>query len=150
MKNFCKNFTRSMHGPVIFLRHISATVITALVDYLTFIILFYFILKFFIPDNNYRTYLSIYGGRGFSLLINFILIKKFAFKSQNDIKMSVPLYIIQVIVVAYILAFMINIASSYTDTNRALLMLIFQALLYPVNFIIQKKIIFREKESKTV
>lgn len=138
----------SMKLSFVFLRHFGSTIITLTVDYLVFILFYYFIYEMFGVDKSVKTFLSIYTSRAIAILVNYTLIRKFAFKSEEKITFSIPLYILHVVVVANLIASLINYFSKYISINVAIMMLFFQAMFYPVNFFIQKKYIFKPKKEK--
>lgn len=115
------------------LRHILAGIASAVVDfgvYLVALTLSGHILS------------SVCLGRLSSLLINFLLVKHFTFRSHSRGAREFLLYLLQVIGMVFVTAYLVHMAHSVFGIAPAVSKVPVDILLYPINFLIQRVIIF--------
>lgn len=86
---------------------------------------------------------SVCAGRLSSLLFNFLLVKRFVFRSRNGGRREFLLYLLQVAVMAVVTAQLITVASDVFDLHPAVLKIPIDILVYPLNFLLQRNVIFR-------
>jgi len=115
------------------LRYFFASVITAVVDYIFFIVAFSL-------TESITT--AVYCGRAIALFINFFLLKKVVFFSKEKSRKSFPKYLLLVIVSGLLSSAMIHYLSNTLSTPIILAKLLSDSLLYIANFSIQREFIF--------
>ena len=86
---------------------------------------------------------SICLGRLFSLLVNFSLVKHFVFRSRRRGRRQFLLYLLQVALMAFVAAQLVEALWSVGGIVPAVSKLPVDLLLYPLNFVVQKWVIFR-------
>ena len=90
---------------------------------------------------------SVYVGRLSSLLINFLLVKHFAFRSRSRGARQFLLYLIQVLGMAFVTAYVVRMAESLLGIAPAYSKIPVDILMYPINFTIQRVLTFRAAPS---
>jgi len=86
---------------------------------------------------------SVCLGRLASLLVNFSLVKIFAFRSRKRAARELLLYLLQVAVMIFVATSLVNLAQSVLGIAPSVSKIPVDLLLYPVNFLVQKFWIFR-------
>lgn len=86
---------------------------------------------------------SVCAGRLSSLLFNFLLVKRFVFRSRSEGRREFLLYLLQVAVMAVVTAQLISVASVVFGLHPAVLKIPVDVLAYPLNFLLQRVVIFR-------
>ncbi len=90
---------------------------------------------------------SVYLGRLSSLLINFLLVKHFTFRSRSRGAHEFLLYLLQVISMAFVTAYLVHMAHSVFGIAPAISKIPVDILLYPINFLIQRFVIFHPEHA---
>ena len=119
----------------VLLRHMLAGVTSVAVDYAVYLVALTF---------SGHILSSVYAGRVSSLLINFLLVKHFAFRSRSSGARQFVLYLIQVFGMAFVTAQVVSMAASLLDIAPAYSKIPVDTLMYPINFTIQRVLIFRD------
>ena len=92
---------------------------------------------------------SVCLGRLCSLLVNFTLVKHFVFRSQRQGRRQFLLYLLQVAVMAFVAAQLVEALGSAAGIAPAVSKLPVDVLLYPLNFVVQKWVIFRTPTNRS-
>jgi glycosyltransferase involved in cell wall biosynthesis len=119
-------------------RYLFASVLTALVDYIVFVL----VMPFF-GSITAATYIA----RGSAVSINFILVKKVVFGDHKKIMSTLPKYLLLVILSGFISLSIIHYLSSL-GMKIILAKIVAESVLYLANFIIQKEFIFKTGDNK--
>lgn len=126
----------SMKIYFVLFRHMFSAIVSALVDYVVFIIVHY---------SFHNLIVSTYSGRAVSLVVNFFLLKKFTFHSHRKNWITMLLYLSQVAVMTFITFLLIDLLEKKLGVRIEIAKIIVEVSLYPINFLVQKKWIFKEK-----
>jgi glycosyltransferase involved in cell wall biosynthesis len=126
----------SMKIYFVLFRHMLSGMTASIVDYIVFLISFHFL-------NN--TIISTYIGRAFSSVINYSLLKRFVFHSRYSVALTLVLYYIQVIVMSWLVALLVDILRLELGIPLPLSKAIVEICFYFINFFIQKTFIFKSK-----
>lgn len=90
--------------------------------------------------------LSLVSGRGISIIANYNINKRFVFKNQSkDIMMFVKygaLALINIVIINFVLEKLITLS----DSRILIIKMLLEFILYFINFYIQKKFVFKNKE----
>jgi len=117
-------------------RYLFASILTALADYSVFIL-------------SYRIFENIlftnYFSRLIALSIQYMLVSKLVFISQEKMRKTFPKYLLLVIISGFISSAIISYLTSKFSMNIITSKFIAEALLYLANFIIQRELIFVDK-----
>jgi len=124
----------SMRIYFVLFRYTSASLISALVDYIVFIAVFP-ILK--------NILFSTYTSRLVSLFVNYSLVRNNVFYSKNKIANTFPKYLLLVIISGFLSASLIYCFHTYIGISIIVSKIIAETGLYFLNFSIQKKYIFK-------
>ncbi len=119
-------------------RHMLAGVASAVVDYGVYLI---------VLTISGHILSSVCLGRLSSLLINFLLVKHFTFRSSSGGKRQFLLYLLQVLGMAFVTAYLVQMADSVFGIAPAASKIPVDILLYPVNFLIQRSLIFHTRHA---
>ena len=114
-------------------RYVIASLLTAAVDYLAFILFISMI------DN---ILMSTLMARGVALAVNYSLLRFMVFKVKTGISQSFPKYILLVLAAGFVTAFLTSTISRNSGINVVLAKMVSELALYPFIFWIQKTIIF--------
>ena len=118
----------------VLLRHGLSGVLAAVVDFAVYLIAF---------TLSSQILLSVSLGRLFSLLVNFSLLKTFAFRAPRHTALQFALYLLQVGIMALVASRLVSAAWTHLDITPEVSKIPVDILLYPVNFLIQKMVVFR-------
>lgn len=118
----------------VLLRHMLAGVASVAVDYAVYLVTLAL---------SGHILSSVYAGRLSSLLINFLLVKHFAFRSRSRGARQFLLYLMQVLGMAFVTAYVVRMADSLLGIAPAYSKIPVDILMYPINFTIQRILIFR-------
>jgi len=118
-------------------RYVIASLLTAAVDYLAFI------LFISMTDN---ILLSTLMARGVALAVNYSLLRFMVFKVDTGISKSFPKYILLVLAAGFVTAFLISTISRISGINVVVAKMISELTLYPLIFWVQKTIIFTRED----
>ncbi len=124
----------SMRIYFVLFRYTSASLLSAIVDYIVFIGVYPII-------NNIL--LSTYTSRLVSLFVNYFLVRNSVFYSKNKIVSTFPKYLLLVIISGFLSASLIYCFHNYIGISILLSKIIAETGLYFMNFAIQKKYIFK-------
>lgn len=124
----------SMRIYFVLFRYTSASLLSAIVDYIVFIGVF--------PILN-NILLSTYTSRLVSLFVNYFLVRNSVFYSKNKIISTFPKYLLLVIISGFLSATLIYCFHNYVGISILLSKIIAETGLYFMNFAIQKKYIFK-------
>ena len=122
----------------VLLRHMLAGVVSVVVDYAAYLVALAL---------SGHILSSVYAGRLSSLLINFLLVKHFAFRARSRGARQFLLYLVQVFGMAFVTAQVVHMAESLLGIAPAYSKIPVDILMYPVNFTIQRVVIFRSAPS---
>ena len=114
-------------------RHIINSLLTAMIDYLVFVILF---------TLGYSLLFCMIGGRFIAGSFNFIVGKTMVFKSKNSIFMELGGYVFLTIVLMLLSMQGIKILVSYTGLSEIIIKPICELMIFAISFLIQRLIIF--------
>ncbi|MDD9858848.1 MAG: bifunctional glycosyltransferase family 2/GtrA family protein [Nitrospira sp.] len=117
----------------VLLRHVLSGVLAAIVDFSVYLAAFSF---------SHHILLSVSLGRLSSLFVNFALVKLFAFRSHHHTARQLVLYLLQVGIMAVVAAQLVNVAWTSLAIAPEMSKIPVDILLYPVNFLIQKALVF--------
>lgn len=118
-------------------RYVITSLLTAIVDYIVFVLIFY-------ATNNIL--LSTLLARGVALTVNYSLLRLVVFQSKENIAKTFPKYILLVIASGLISAFLTERINYIAGINIILAKAISELILYVLVFWVQKTIIFAKKD----
>lgn len=118
----------------VLLRHMLAGIASVAVDYAVYLVTLMV---------SGQILSSVYAGRLSSLLINFLLVKHFAFRSRSRGARQFLFYLVQVFGMAFVTAYVVRMAESLLGIDPAYSKIPVDILMYPINFTIQRVLIFR-------
>ncbi len=118
----------------VILKYSMASLISALVDNLVFILLMPYISDIWALT---------FSGRGVSMLVNFTLNKKLVFQKEGNAGKSFLKYLLLVIFSGCMSAILLSISSVIIGKTSIIMKIIIEVLLYFFNFYIQKKYVFK-------
>jgi putative flippase GtrA len=118
----------------IFLRFISVSIVTAIIDYLIFI-LGYLVFNNVLP--------SLILGRFFAGTFNFVGSRNFVFHSKNKVKQELPSYILTVIIITTLSFLGINILTQSLSWGVIAAKLAVESVMFSLSFLAMKLIVFK-------
>lgn len=116
-------------------RYILSSIVTAVFDYLVFLLV--------LPVTGGNILLSTYLSRGASVCINYALVRNMVFDSRTKLRRTLPLYLLLVCVSGFLSASMVMCFESLLGLDARIGKLLAEAVLYLINFSIQRDFIFR-------
>ena len=119
-------------------RYILSSVVTALFDFLVFLLVF--------PLTGGNVLVSTYLSRGAAVCLNYALVKNMVFGSRQKILRTFPGYLLLVCVSGFISAAMVTYMQEYFHLDPRLGKPVAELLLYLANFVIQRDFIFSPAE----
>lgn len=117
-------------------RHITNSILTALLDYIIFVFLF---------SLGYTLFTCMLSGRIIAGSFNFIIGKKIVFKSSDNFIFQVISYVVLTIILMLVSMKLIEITSSYTGFNEIIVKPICELMIFSISFLIQRLFIFTPK-----
>ena len=123
----------------LFFKYILAATSSFLLDIILFTI-FYKML-----NSKDSAFIATVMARVLSSMYNFIINSKLVFKHMN--KLSFIKYVLLVIVQMFVSAFSVNYLSKIVDINVVIIKLIIDIIIFMVNFIVQRELIFKDKKN---
>ena len=122
---------------IVFLKYISVSIISFLID-----ILFFNLFIFIIKSVFYATILA----RIISSFINFLLNKNAVFQNKDKNKLAIIKYYMLVIFQMFVSAFVVDKLYSILKINATLIKIPVELLLFICNYFIQKILIFKNRD----
>jgi len=119
----------------VLLRYTLASLASVSVDFIVFIAVYPLI---------GNVLFSIYTARGVSLFVNYGLNHRLVFNDKNHVKKTFPKYLTLVIVSGYFASLLISFTSVTFTLPIYLAKILSESILYIMNFIIQRKFIFKK------
>ena len=120
-------------------RYILSSVVTALFDFLVFLLVF--------PLTGGNVLVSTYLSRGAAVCLNYALVKNMVFGSRQKITRTFPVYILLVCVSGFISAAMVTYLRETFHLDARIGKPIAELLLYLANFVIQRDFIFQSPDA---
>lgn len=122
---------------IVFLKYISVSIISFLID-----ILFFNLFIFIIKSVFYATILA----RIISSFINFLLNKNAVFQNKDKNKLAIIKYYMLVVFQMFVSAFVVDKLYSILKINATLIKIPVELLLFICNYFIQKILIFKNRD----
>ncbi len=122
---------------IVFLKYISVSIISFLID-----ILFFNLFIFIIKSVFYATILA----RIISSFINFLLNKNAVFQNKGKNKLAIIKYYMLVVFQMFVSAFVVDKLYSILKINATLIKIPVELLLFICNYFIQKILIFKNRD----
>jgi glycosyltransferase involved in cell wall biosynthesis len=117
-------------------RYMIASLITALVDYIVFILVY---------SISQSVPIGIFFARGVAIIVNYTLLRNMVFYSRTALLKTFPKYVLLVLVCGVISAYFIQILVSSFNLQVVLAKVISELSLYFIVYILQKRFVFSEK-----
>ncbi|RDU64798.1 GtrA family protein [Helicobacter sp. MIT 14-3879] len=117
-------------------RHIGNSLLTALIDYVVFVIAF---------SLNFSLLVSMISGRIVAGSFNFIIGKRFVFKTKSNLKFEIISYLILTIILMLISMQGIKLITHYSGINEIIIKPICELMIFAISFLIQRFFIFSSK-----
>lgn len=117
----------------VFLRFLGCSLLSTAIDFVVFWAVFFL---------NHHIFLSLMSGRVISSTANFIFGKKIAFKSTGNITLEAAKYVALVIISMMMAYYLLLFFSSYLGLNIYAGKILAEAILFMMNFIIQRSFVF--------
>jgi putative flippase GtrA len=136
--NECSHFnplTDSFKIYFVLLRYTLASLASVVVDFVVFMAVYPIIGNIL---------WSIYAARAVSLFVNFGLNRRLVFNDKNHVRKTFPKYLALVIVSGYFASLCIGWLNSFFLLPIYLAKITAESILYIINFVVQKKIIFKK------
>lgn len=116
-------------------RYILSSIVTAVFDYLVFLAV--------LPLTGGSILISTYFSRAAAVCINYALVRNMVFDSRMKLRRTLPLYLLLVCVSGFLSASMVMCLKSLLGLDARIGKLLAEAVLYLINFSIQRDFIFR-------
>ncbi len=119
-------------------RYILSSIVTAVFDYLIFLLV--------LPLTGGSILLSTYLSRAAAVCVNYTLVRNMVFDSRAKLRQTFPLYLLLVCVSGFLSASMVMCLQSVLGLDARIGKLIAESVLYLINFLIQRDLIFRNTD----